>query len=131
MRLLTAFKVTTILGLTVGVAHAQSDEPLSGSESNAQQVQKDFAPELKAEETASPAPQGWKLPQPELLKKRGIDLGGWIEQGITYNAMNPNERRRELARRPWPVTRPRHMRSFRVSRVRPADSRSSRPCSPP
>jgi hypothetical protein len=92
MKLFAFFAAATIFGLVVGVVHAQSDQPGDGSESAAQEVQKDFAPELNAEETAPPAPKGWKLPQPESLKKRGIDVGGWVEQGITLNAINPNDR---------------------------------------
>jgi len=31
----------------------------------------------------------WKLPQPCFFKKRGIMIGGWLEQGITFNGNNP------------------------------------------
>lgn len=90
--LLTVLGTTTILGLVVGVAHAQTDQANEASESSAQAVQRDYAPELNAEETAPAAPAGWKLPQPDFLKSRGIDMGGWVEQGITFNALNPDDR---------------------------------------
>lgn len=90
--LFTVLSTTTILGFLVGVAHAQTNQTDQASESGAQEMQRDFAPEMNAEETAPPAPQGWKLPQPEFLKSHGIDMGGWVEQGITYNSLNPDDR---------------------------------------
>ena len=37
-----------------------------------------------------PAPaQPWQLPQPRLFDRLGIDMGGWVQQGITYNAVDP------------------------------------------
>jgi hypothetical protein len=33
--------------------------------------------------------KGWKLPQPCLLQKTGFAVGGWVQQGITYNAQDP------------------------------------------
>jgi hypothetical protein len=37
-------------------------------------------------------PKPWKLPQPCLFQKTGIDISGWIQQGITFNALNPADR---------------------------------------
>jgi hypothetical protein len=34
----------------------------------------------------------WKLPQPCLFQRRGIDVGGWIQQGITANSRHPDDR---------------------------------------
>jgi hypothetical protein len=34
----------------------------------------------------------WKLPQPQALQQRGIDVGGWVQQGITFNSVNPEDR---------------------------------------
>lgn len=31
----------------------------------------------------------WKLPQPCMLQNSGIMVGGWIQQGITFNGSNP------------------------------------------
>jgi len=31
----------------------------------------------------------WKLPQPGFLQSRGIVVGGWLQQGITFNATTP------------------------------------------
>jgi hypothetical protein len=36
--------------------------------------------------------QPWTLPQPAFLQRYGITLGGWIEQGITYNTEAPRDR---------------------------------------
>lgn len=35
---------------------------------------------------------GWKLPQPNFLQRHGIRLGGWLEQGITFNGEVPANR---------------------------------------
>jgi hypothetical protein len=37
-------------------------------------------------------PKPWKIPQPCLLQKLGIDMSGWVQQGITFNAWNPVDR---------------------------------------
>ncbi len=34
----------------------------------------------------------WKLPQPCCLQQHGIAVGGWLEQGITFNAQRPADR---------------------------------------
>lgn len=34
----------------------------------------------------------WKLPQPCALQQLGINTGGWLQQGITFNAWNPADR---------------------------------------
>jgi hypothetical protein len=41
------------------------------------------------EEPPAPPPKPWKLPQPCFFQKAGIDMGGWVQQGITGNAWNP------------------------------------------
>ena len=90
--LFTALGTTAILGLLVGVVHAQENQAdQQASKSNAQAAQGDFASEMNVEET-SPAQQVWKLRQPEFFKSHGIDMGGWVEQGITLNSVNPADR---------------------------------------
>ncbi len=37
-------------------------------------------------------PQPWTLPQPCFLQCRGIKIGGWLEQGITFNGDGPTDR---------------------------------------
>jgi hypothetical protein len=39
------------------------------------------------DELTQPAdpPAPWKLPQPCFFQSRGIDVGGWVQQGITFN----------------------------------------------
>lgn len=37
-------------------------------------------------------PAAWKLPQPCLLQRWGAELGGWVQQGITFNADRPADR---------------------------------------
>jgi hypothetical protein len=37
------------------------------------------------------APQAWKLPQPAMFQRWGINMGGWVQQGITGNAANPTD----------------------------------------
>lgn len=34
-------------------------------------------------------PDPWTLPQPRFLQRWGIRMGGWLEQGITFNAQEP------------------------------------------
>ncbi|MGQ9573824.1 MAG: outer membrane beta-barrel protein [Thermoguttaceae bacterium] len=34
----------------------------------------------------------WKIPQPWLLQRLGIEVGGWVQQGITFNAQKPADR---------------------------------------
>lgn len=41
---------------------------------------------------ADPGPQPWKLPQPCIFQNLGINVGGWVEQGITYDSWNPVDR---------------------------------------
>jgi len=36
-----------------------------------------------------PTDKPWTLPQPCFLKQRGIMMGGWLQQGITFNEHNP------------------------------------------
>jgi putative OmpL-like beta-barrel porin-2 len=38
------------------------------------------------------APKPWSLPQPCCLQNHGIRLGGWLQQGITFNADRPADR---------------------------------------
>jgi hypothetical protein len=37
-------------------------------------------------------PGAWKLPSPDFMKRMGIEQGGWLEQGITYNSLSPGDR---------------------------------------
>lgn len=45
---------------------------------------------------ASPSPdeppKPWKLPQPYFFQSHGIDMGGWVQQGITFDGWNPADR---------------------------------------
>jgi hypothetical protein len=40
---------------------------------------------------AGGAPEAWTLPQPGVLQHMGIKLGGWLEQGITFNPYNSDD----------------------------------------
>ncbi len=44
---------------------------------------------LAVSEALAAAPQPWTLPQPSALESRGIRVGGWLQQGITFNSRNP------------------------------------------
>jgi hypothetical protein len=39
-----------------------------------------------------PAPVPWQLPQPCFFQRNNIKMGGWVEQGITFNNLNPEDR---------------------------------------
>ena len=41
---------------------------------------------------AAPAPKPWTIPQPCCLQRHGIRIGGWLEQGITFNSVDPGDR---------------------------------------
>jgi hypothetical protein len=42
---------------------------------------------------AAPAPANpWTIPQPCCLQRHGIRIGGWLEQGITFNSVDPGDR---------------------------------------
>jgi hypothetical protein len=43
-------------------------------------------------ELGPPSGKPWTIPQPALLQKWGINMGGWLQQGITGNASNPPDR---------------------------------------
>jgi len=43
---------------------------------------------VEAPSEAAPPP-GWKIPQPRMLQKWGINMGGWLQQGITWNPDYP------------------------------------------
>lgn len=36
-----------------------------------------------------PAGGSWKLPQPCVTRALGIDIGGWVQQGVTFNGSHP------------------------------------------
>jgi len=65
--------------------------------SNAAKSPSDAQPQNAAVVEAEPiaaesSAQPWKLPQPTSFQRLGINMGGWLEQGITYNALNPQDR---------------------------------------
>lgn len=62
-------------------------EPAKASED-----QKGVAGAASEEPGPEEAPKPWKLPQPCIFQKAKIDMGGWIQQGITGNAWNPPDR---------------------------------------
>lgn len=41
-------------------------------------------------EPAAPGP--WQLPQPCILQQHRIKMGGWVEQGITFNNLSPEDK---------------------------------------
>jgi hypothetical protein len=41
---------------------------------------------------ADAPPKPWHLPQPCIFQKCGIQMGGWLEQGITTNNLDPADR---------------------------------------
>ncbi len=40
---------------------------------------------IESYEQHEEATKGWKVPQPSFLKQHGFELGGWLEQGITFS----------------------------------------------
>lgn len=37
-------------------------------------------------------PKPWQLPQPCILQQHNIAIGGWVEQGITFNNLRPEDK---------------------------------------
>ena len=54
------------------------------------------SPSESAPESAAPAaeeaPKPWTIPQPRFLADHKINMGGWLQQGITLNAWDPADR---------------------------------------
>jgi hypothetical protein len=40
----------------------------------------------------SDPPKPWHIPQPCIFQAHNIDMGGWVEQGITFNNLRPADR---------------------------------------
>ena len=60
---------------------APSDVPVTAA-ALPEAYQPDAAP-------ADEGPKPWKMPQPRVFQHLGIDMGGWIQQGITFNPDRP------------------------------------------
>jgi hypothetical protein len=84
------------------VAHAnyEYDDYLDAANTPAQQdanqstaaEQQSANAAAEAGHTAPPAPpKPWQLPQPCFLQRNKIVMGGWIDQGITFNNLNPDD----------------------------------------
>jgi hypothetical protein len=43
------------------------------------------------DECSCPPDAPWTLPQPCVLQQLGIKVGGWLQQGVTFNADNPRD----------------------------------------
>lgn len=77
------------VGLGIGAAYA-ADELVAPEPPGSAPLAQEFGdPEVSA---PAEEPKPWKLPQPCFLQKRGIDMGGWIQQGITYDGWNPTDK---------------------------------------
>jgi hypothetical protein len=56
------------------------------SDANPEGVESSLPPaEATSLSTQPEAAQPWKLPQPAFLQNHGVVLGGWLDQGITFN----------------------------------------------
>jgi hypothetical protein len=83
------------LGITVnlGLAQDQPEQPLLEEAPSESELQSPSpAPTAEAAgnittayEEQKEASKGWKLPEPNFLKEHGFELGGWLEQGLTYS----------------------------------------------
>jgi hypothetical protein len=97
---------SSALAQPASVTEATADaanEPPSSSPSNAPPAPPAQTPAEKPAPAAAPVtaaaaepcpaadagPKPWHLPQPCVLQNLGINLGGWLQQGITFNSRNP------------------------------------------
>jgi hypothetical protein len=74
------------------LSDAPPSSDLGGSAGLAQATDQPSAAEASAASVADSGPKPWKLPQPCAFEKLGINMGGWVEQGITYDGWNPVDR---------------------------------------
>lgn len=49
------------------------------------------APAPSSAPPADAGPKPWHLPQPCFMQQMGINMGGWVEQGITLNSRDPTD----------------------------------------
>lgn len=84
LRLLPTVAMAAMFGLVSGSAKADAFLLSDADEAS--------GTEAVFEEPTPASGKPWKLPQPCFLQQRGIDLGGWVQQGITYNALDPEDR---------------------------------------
>ena len=80
-----------VLGSIVGIADAQENAagPATGGTGAEPAQDVGWAENSIQEEGPPPA---WKLPQPQFLQKHNIALGGWVDQGISFNSLEPADR---------------------------------------
>ncbi len=73
---------------------ALAEPPLPYDSAGAAQATDQQSAASVAPEAAGPDPgdKPWKLPQPQVLQNHKIDMGGWVQQGITYDGWNPGDR---------------------------------------
>ena len=73
-----------VFGLAPNIARTQ--EP-AADEGSADAAPPAAAPAdaIESYEQHEEAAKGWKLPQPSFLQRHGFELGGWLEQGITFS----------------------------------------------
>ena len=63
-----------------------TDQPTTGA---VEESQESYVADY-AMESAPPKP--WHIAQPYVFKKHNIDMGGWVQQGITFNNLQPADR---------------------------------------
>jgi hypothetical protein len=69
-----------------------SSAGVAGSQDVARSSQAENAGATSSESPAPPTPQPWKLIDGPCLRAWRISIGGWLEQGITFNAQEPPSR---------------------------------------
>jgi hypothetical protein len=69
----------------IAAAPTSSENTPLATPADAQAAAEDSSP-------AAPAAEGFRLPQPGSLQSLGINVGGWLEQGVTFNGDRPADR---------------------------------------
>ena len=67
---------------------AASDSSATGS---AGAPSKDAATPEPSPAADGPSEKPWTIPQPKVLNHLGIITSGWLEQGVTFNSLNPHD----------------------------------------
>jgi hypothetical protein len=86
---LTVAVVAFVLQASSVIA-AEDDAAVNAAETT--DTLEEAAVSLYTESYVEPPPGPWTIPQPGVFQRHGIKMGGWVQQGFTYDAWSPTDR---------------------------------------